>query len=129
MYLRLHQHEWSYIFDYWAYGEAGKLLVGSGLFVGQSGVTYDHHFALRRGSDQFYWWDGDYRIEVFASIVGKPRPQKLLEIKFTFASEQAAQMAQILDMAAFFEWNAETQRYAGYVERRPKDSDTQGASS
>jgi hypothetical protein len=50
--------------------ENGKLVLGSGLFVGATGVACDHHFNLRRGSVNCLFVDRSYRVEVFAGIVG-----------------------------------------------------------
>src|SRR5690242_2679435 len=38
MYLRVHQPGGTYIFDFWGYGESEPLTLGSGLFVGPTGV-------------------------------------------------------------------------------------------
>lgn len=120
MYLRMHQREWSYIFDIWGYGETDKLSLGSGLFVSQTGVTYNHHFNLSRTVDQFTWWDGDYRIEVFANLAGKKSPQKLAEVEFNLPGTKMGEVVNFLDAAIFFEWDAETRAYRCHVERRPR---------
>jgi hypothetical protein len=117
MYVRLRSKVGTYIFDLWGYGEADKLSLGSGLFVGQAGVTYNHHFVLRR-NDDFIFWDGDYHIEVFASVVGNRHPVKLTEIDLLVGGQMAAEMVQIRQLGAFFEWDPEQELYTARVERR-----------
>ncbi len=77
-----------YLFDFWGYAETDKLSLGSGMFVRQSGVTYNHHFVSRR--DDFIFWDGDYRLEVFAKVVGNRRAIRLtnLTLRLTDNSER-----------------------------------------
>src|SRR5437879_3251360 len=54
MYLRVHQPSGMYIFDFWGYaGESEKLTLGSGLFVGPTGVAFNHHFNPRHDSSDF----------------------------------------------------------------------------
>jgi hypothetical protein len=117
MYLRVFQRDWSYVFDRWAYGETDKLSPGSGLFVGPIGVAYNHHFLLNRDIAEFLYWDGDYKIEVYASVVGR-KAQRLGEIKFELRGEQAALLVHVPDAGAFLEWNTEERHYVARVERR-----------
>ena len=42
----LHRNESKQNFNIWVYGEKGNLKRGSGLFIPQEGVTFDHHFLL-----------------------------------------------------------------------------------
>jgi hypothetical protein len=119
MYLRLHQRNWSYIFDIWVYGEAEKLSLGSGLFVSQTGAPYNHHFNLCRTEREFTWWDGDYRLEVFANLVGMKSAQKLTEINFNLGGEHMGEVVNFSDAGIFFEWDAATGKYRCHVERYP----------
>jgi hypothetical protein len=118
MHVRLHNRTGSHIFDLWGYGETDKLSLGSGLFVGRNGVTYNHHFILRRDKHEFLFWEGDYRLEIFASLVGDRRPTKLMEINLTVDSQTAAEMVQIAQLGAFFEWDVDLGTYTVRLERR-----------
>lgn len=119
IYATMTQEIGNYVFDFWAYGEANRLLIGSGLFVGQTGVAYNHHFLLRHGTPDFCFWNGVYRIEIFAKVVGRRDVIRLQEFTIELPSVAAAHMAQLTDAATSFEWQADTQRYVGHVERRP----------
>ncbi|QND46950.1 hypothetical protein HB780_14520 [Rhizobium lusitanum] len=111
MFARIQTTYGSYLFDFWGHTESGKLTLGSGLFVGQAGVCADHHFNPRRDANEFFFCDGDYHIEIFAKIVGRGKPQKLKELKFTIDSLQAATLIQIMDTELYLYWNAESANY------------------
>jgi hypothetical protein len=120
MFLRVQQPMGTYVFDFWGYGESEKLTLGSGLFVGQTGVAYNHHFNPRLGSVDFLFAAGEYRIEVFATAVGEKRAEKLMELSFTVGGEQAAELLQIMDRELWLLWNADMRSYDGHIERRPR---------
>jgi hypothetical protein len=108
MYVRLHNRGGSHIFDFWGYGETEKLSLGSGLFVGQSGVTYNHHFVLHRDGQNF----------LVADVVGNLRPTRLMEINLFVDGQTAAEMVQIVQLGAFFEWDVDAEEYTVRLARR-----------
>jgi hypothetical protein len=118
MYVRLHNSGGSHIFDFWGYGETDRLSLGSGLFVSQSGVTYNHHFVLRRDGQSFLFLDGEYRLEIFVKLVGGRHPTKLMEINLLVDAQTAAEMIQIIQLGAFFEWDVDSEKYTVRLERR-----------
>jgi hypothetical protein len=120
MFLRVHQPIGTYAFDFWGHTESGKLTLGSGLFVGATGVASDHHFNPRHGSDDFIFHPGEYRVEVFAKTVGKKRADKLMEVAFNVSGQQAAELIQILDTELYLFWNADMCAYDEYLDRRPR---------
>ncbi len=113
--------EISNVFDFWAYGEAaGKLSVGSGLYVGQSGVALNHHFVLsRKKLHEFAWWNGPCRLQVFAHVRGRLGPQLLHEVKFEISAEGAALLTQAMDVGIFLEWGSDSSEYFSHAERDP----------
>jgi hypothetical protein len=127
MFLRVHQPFGTFAFDFWGHTEAGKLTLGSGLFVGPTGIACDHHFNPHLGSENFIFCDGQYRIEVFAAIVGEKQPTKLMEVAFTVDGQQAAELIQILDLELYLFWNADTMTYDGHLDRRPRQIRNPGA--
>jgi hypothetical protein len=120
MYLRVHQPMGTFLFDFWGHTDAGKLTLGSGLYVGREGVACDHHFNPRHGSEEFLFHDGAYRVEVYATAVGRKQPWKLMEVTFTVDGQQAAELIQILNRELFLFWNPETRTYEAQVERPPQ---------
>lgn len=115
MFLRVHHRGGTYLFDFWGHTEGGKLTLGSGLFVGATGIACDHHFNPRRGSD-FQYIDGAYRIEVFAALVGQRQPTKLMEVGFTVEDWNAAQLS-LADITLFLVWNADERGYDQNIEQ------------
>jgi hypothetical protein len=57
-------------FNIWVYGDE-KLVRGSGLFVGEEGVTSNHHFLAPKDGSVFAFVAGKYRIELFAQLIGE----------------------------------------------------------
>ena len=119
MYVKLHNDGGTYLFDAWGYGETNKLVVGGGLFVPRSGVAFNHHFVLHRSEMEFAFFGGDYRIEVFAKVLGRSEAIMLKEMDVVLEGNQGPTMAQVFDATAFFEWDIEAKRYISSVERRP----------
>jgi hypothetical protein len=116
MYLKVHQSCEPYIFDIWHYEETTKLALGSGLFVGSTGVSYNHHFYLRREQEEFRFVDGEYKVEVFASVVGQSNVEKLKEISFSVDGQQSSELIQIPSRYLMLLWNTDTHSYKEYVE-------------
>jgi len=69
MYVALSRNETRQNFNIWVYGD-GKLVRGSGLFVGETGVEANHHFLIPRDGSAFCFTEGRYRLEVFAKLLG-----------------------------------------------------------
>jgi hypothetical protein len=115
MFLRVRHDYRTYTFDFWGHTENGKLTLGSGLFVGATGVASDHHFNPRADSEDFLFVSGKYLVEVFATIVGKPKSKKLKELTFKVDGQQSAELLQILSRELYLLWNADTQTYDGHV--------------
>lgn len=119
MHLIVHNEYGAYPFDFWAYGEP-TLAKGSGLFIPRSGIALHHHFVLNRQAEHFLFVGGDYRIEIFAKIVGGRNPKKLMEINIALVGDQSPMMIQVMDAGIFFEWDAVSENYIGRLERQPK---------
>jgi hypothetical protein len=57
-------------FAVWAFGERNQLVRGSGLFVGETGVEANHHFLISKGDEPFQFIAGQYRLDVYANLLG-----------------------------------------------------------
>jgi len=73
MFVKLRRAESIQTFNIWVYGE-GSLARGSGLYVGENGVTCNHHFLLPADGTKFEFLPGEYKVEVYASLVGVKQP-------------------------------------------------------
>jgi len=82
-------------FDFWGHTESGKLTLGSGLFVGPTGIGSDHHFNPPEGSADFLFASGAYVIDVYATVAGRRKSDKLMRLTFTVDEDQAAELTQL----------------------------------
>lgn len=105
MYVKLTRADSEQIFSFWGYGETNKLAPGSGLFVGQSGVCYNHHFVLSVQHDSYQFVAGDYLLEVFARLAGKRVPIKLYKISLTVSKGEAGALAGNLGILYELDWS------------------------
>jgi hypothetical protein len=117
LFLRVHKDGRSYLFDFWGHTDSGHLTLGSGLFVGPTGVANDHHFNLRGAPDALLYESGTYRVEIFATVAGRGN-RKLTEIEFDIGGEQAAELIQIPTRQLDLYWNADRRQYIGEVRLR-----------
>lgn len=82
------------IFSFWGYGETEKLTVGSGLYIGQSGFSANHHFVSPVHNDTFSFAAGTYRIEIFAREVGRRKATKLGSVELELSDGLAQVLAR-----------------------------------
>jgi len=116
MYLIVHQAGGTCRFDFWGHTEHGKLTLGSGLFVGSTGVASDHHFNPHEYySNDFLFMDGEYKVDVFATVVGRKKSDRLMSLNFAMNSVQAVELVQIPTREFYLLWNPQTRSYDGHV--------------
>src|SRR5579863_3245127 len=68
MHVALSRNETHQNFNIWVYGD-DKLVRGSGLFVGETGVAANHHFLAPNDGNAFAFTEGRYKLEVFARLL------------------------------------------------------------
>ena len=73
MHVSLSRNEAQQNFSIWVYGDE-RLVRGSRLFVGETGIAVNHHFLAPRDGSSFRFIEGRYRMDVFARLAGKPKP-------------------------------------------------------
>jgi hypothetical protein len=114
LYLKVRQGESTQTFDFWMYGETKELKIGSGLRVGEDGVSFNHHFLPPRGDSSFAFLAGEHTIEVYARILNRHAPVRLSTVKLSLSAEHAA---ALLDraMGVLFTWSPDTRVYHGNV--------------
>lgn len=117
MYVALSRNESRQNFNIWVYGNE-KLVRGSGLFVGETGVEANHHFLIPRDGNHFRFTEGRYRMDVFAKLLGD-HDQSLLFSQTLEISRETAILLEKPDAGLYFDWGPDSSRYLHYVDRRP----------
>jgi hypothetical protein len=120
MYLRLSRKSWSQDFNVWVYGEPANLARGSGLFVGKHGLATNHHFLLPKDGSSFKVKSGDYKLEVYAELVGR-RPRRIYHQDLVVTQPQAKELLE-KDAGIYFDWAPNIQTYQSHIDRKPQDA-------
>lgn len=118
MYIKLSRNEAHQNFNVWVYGERKELVRGSGLFVGETGISANHHFLTPKDGNAFRFTEGRYELEVYAHLLGDARPQKLFSQTLELSREAAAEMAE-KTAGLYFDWGPDSSRYLAHIDERP----------
>lgn len=116
-YARLRRGETQQNFSVWVYGE-DRLARGSGLYVGNKGVATNHHFLTPTDVRGFDFAAGDYKLEVFAKIVGESNVLRLSEIDLAMTHSEAEKLREP-GSGIYFNWGPDAERYQSHVDKRP----------
>lgn len=101
-------------FSVWVYGEKGDLKRGSGLFVPQEGVTFDHHFLLPEDGANFAFLTGSYRLTVFAKLVRDSSARPLTTINLVVSDAHASALTKP-NSGIHFDWGPDLQAYHAHI--------------
>jgi hypothetical protein len=104
-------------FNIWVYGN-DHLVRGSGLFVGEAGVEANHHFLTPHDAHSFAFTAGQYRVDVFARLLGDSQRIQLFSQTLTITSELAAALEEP-NTGVYFDWGPDSESYVSYVDKRP----------
>ena len=115
--LKITRNETVQNFNIWVYGES-RLVRGSGLFVGEDGVSANHHFLTPKDVSSFAFVAGDYQIELFAKILGDKVERCMWSQKVQIAATQA-ELLMAKDAGIYFDWGPDSKRYVAHVETKP----------
>jgi hypothetical protein len=118
MYVNLARGQTNQAFSIWIHGETSKLVRGSGLFVNQTGVAAGHHFLAPRDASNFEFGAGEYRLEIYASMVGQSSAKLLYSTNLSI-DKQEAEALKDNETGIYFDWGPHTNRYHTLIERRP----------
>jgi hypothetical protein len=121
LYLSLQRNEGKQNFNVWVYGEKGELQRGSGLFVPQEGVTFNHHFLLPKDGTTFKFLAGTYTLRVFAKGVGESSSSELAKIALSITEAQANELANPRT-GLYFDWSPDQQSYHSHIENRTEQT-------
>jgi hypothetical protein len=119
MHVALSRNEMHQNFNIWVYGERDKLERGSGLFVGETGISSNHHFLTPKDGASFRFIEGHYKLEVFAHLLGDPKPIRLFVQELDISRDTATALQQERSAGLYFDWGPDSSRYLPHVETRP----------
>lgn len=123
MHVALARNETQQNFNVWVYGEE-KLVRGSGLFVGETGIAANHHFLLPRDGSGFRFTEGLYRLDVFAHLLGDSEKTRLFSQTLEISVENAVALTKS-SAGLYFDWGPDSSRYLPHVRGvatpRPED--------
>ena len=121
MHVALSRNETHQNFNIWVFGNE-KLVRGSGLFVGETGVEANHHFLAPRDAASFKFSEGHYRLEVFARLLGDQKQTRLFSQTLEISRELGDSLVQP-NAGVYFDWGPDSLRYLPHVENRPPSPD------
>lgn len=117
MHIALSRSETQQNFNVWIYGD-DKLVRGSGLFVGETGIAANHHFLAPKDGTNFNFLEGTYRLEVFAHLLGDSQ-KKLLFSQVLDIGRETATALQEQGTGLYFDWGPDSSRYLSHLDKRP----------
>jgi hypothetical protein len=121
MHVALSRNETQQNFNIWVYGNE-RLVRGSGLFVGEAGVEANHHFLTPKDGTSFRFVKGQYRLDVFARILGDQKQTRLFSQTLEITRELEAELAEE-HAGLYFDWGPDSSRYLPHVDKRPPSPD------
>jgi hypothetical protein len=121
MHVALSRNETHQNFNIWVYGEE-RLVRGSGLFVGETGVEANHHFLTPKDANAFRFIEGNYRLDVFAQLLGDDRQTKLFSQALEITREHAAALTDP-NAGLYFDWGPDSSRYLPHIDTHPPNPD------
>jgi hypothetical protein len=121
MHVALMRNESHQNFNIWVYGD-DKLVRGSGLFVGETGVATNHHFLVPSDGSSFRFTEGRYKLEIFAQLLGNKMRTRLFSQELDISAESSTALAES-HAGLYFDWGPDSSRYMPHVEKRAPSPD------
>lgn len=123
MHVSLSRNETHQTFNIWVHGDE-KLVRGSGLFVGESGVAANHHFLTPKDGSSFQFSAGHYCLDVYARLLGDRDRTLLFSQELEVTPDVAATLKEP-GTGLYFDWGADSSRYLPHVEKRLPSPDSE----
>lgn len=116
MHVSIARNETRQNFNIWVHGD-DKLVRGSGLFVGETGVSANHRFLMPKDGCEFRFSEGEYTLTVHAKLLGEAKVTCLLSQSLEISREHAAVLKEP-GTGLYFDWGPDSGRYIPHVETR-----------
>jgi hypothetical protein len=117
LYLKVRQGESTQTFNFWMYGETKELKIGSGLRVGEDGISFNHHFLPPKNAS-FSFLAGEQVIDAYARILNRKAPVLLSTVRLSVSHELATALLQRTN-GVLFTWGPDACCYMPHVETAP----------
>jgi hypothetical protein len=121
MHVRVARSESKQNVNVWVYGD-DKLLRGSGLFVGETGISTNHHFLAPNDAGEFRFAEGTYTIKVFATLLGDQTARCLWSQSLQISQDHATTLREP-GVGLYFDWGPDSRRYIPHLEKCPPTPD------
>jgi hypothetical protein len=121
LHVTLSRNETHQTFNIWVYGDE-RLVQGSGLFVGEAGVATNHHFLIPKDATSFCFVAGQYRLDVFARLLGDEKQTQLFSQTLEISREIKAALTEV-HAGLYFDWGPDSSRYLPHVVITPPSPD------
>jgi len=116
MHVKVTRNESVQNFNIWVYGN-DRLERGSGLFVGEQGISANHHFLTPKDGGSFSFVAGRYKIELFAKMLGGRTDTALWSHTFDISEEHERAMRDEMS-GLYFDWGPDSRSYLPHVEAK-----------
>jgi hypothetical protein len=114
LYLKVRHGNSTQAFSFWMYGETKELKIGSGLRVGDDGISFNHHFLPPKDVPSVAFLAGEYAIDIYARILNRHAPALLSTVKFSLSPELAAALLDPTN-GVLFTWSPDSQGYRANI--------------
>lgn len=116
-FVRLRRGESVQNFSIWVY-DGGKLVRGSGLYVGYEGIATSHHFLTPADVRNFEFQAGKYILDIFVKVVGRHDADQMTTIQLEIGESEALKL-QKRSHGIYFDWGPDSQSYHAHVDSMP----------
>lgn len=116
LHVSLERSETRQNFNIWVHGDE-KLVRGSGLYVGETGIAANHHFLTPDDGSTFRFMPGRYLLKVHARLLGDSKPIQLFSQDLEIPPALAIQLCEG-QSGLYFDWGPDSSRYQPHVEHR-----------
>ena len=116
LFVRVTRNETSQNFNVWVYGDR-ELVRGSGLFVGEQGVSTNHHFLTTKNGHSFKFGAGNFHISLQAKTTDDPNPREIWSQSLSITDENWSEINSH-KCGIYFDWGPESAEYIPYVDSK-----------
>jgi len=115
LYITVQRDEAIQNFSIWVYGDKRNLKRGSGLFIPQEGLVFDHHFLMVKEKDEYIIRSGSYNIKIYAKQAGRGKTILLYSVVIQISEKEEDELRKT-NNGIYFDWCPELQQYKSHIE-------------